>query len=66
MMTNTYNSLFILFSLIIIATLVIESVFYKSMIILIGFFMCVSFNMVSHICDECDVNKIASSLIKMK
>lgn len=63
-MTDKYTSLFILFTLIIISTLIIESVFYKSIIILVAFFICVSFNLVSHICNECDVNKISSSIIK--
>jgi hypothetical protein len=63
-MTDKYTSLFILFTLIIISTLIIESVFYKSIIILVAFFICVSFNLVSHICDECDVNKISSVIIK--
>jgi len=63
-MTDNYTSLFILFTLIIISTLIIESVFYKSIIILVAFFICVSFNLVSHICNECDVNKISSLIIK--
>jgi hypothetical protein len=62
MSNNNYNSLFILVSLITISTLIVESVFYKIIVILFAFFICVSFNFISHICDECDVNIIAKSL----
>ena len=59
-MANNYTSLIILFSLIIIANIWFESIFIKLIIMLFGFFICVSFNLISHICLECDVNKIVS------
>jgi hypothetical protein len=59
-MVNNYSSLIILFSLIVIANVFFDSIFIKSIIILFAFFICVSFNLISHICNECDVNKILS------
>ena len=59
-MTNNYTGLIILFSLILIANVFFDSIFIKLIIMLFGFFICVSFNLISHICLECDVNKIVS------